>query len=110
MQMLTETVDLDMDWEYRGVSFMPEEEETELIHRAASGDVEAKLQLVKDHLDLVVVLAAEHASETGKPFSQAVQAGASAVIKAADDFHRSQQIGFIDYLRLEAVRAMEGIG
>lgn len=80
--------------------------ERELISRAAAGDVEAKLQLVKTHLDLVVEFAAGYSSETGKPFSQMVQVGASTVIKAADNFHRSQQDEFADHLRLELTRAM----
>ena len=84
-------------------------EETELIFRASAGDIEAKLQLVKMHLDLVVQIAAAYTSQTGRPFSQMVQAGASAVIRAADGFHESQQIGFVEYLRYEIAKAMEGI-
>ena len=89
---------------------MPEEEKTELLYRAASGDVEARLQLVKDHLDLVVEVAAGYASETGKPFSQMVQAGTLAVIKAAKTFHQPQQIGFADHVRQEVIRAIAGVG
>jgi DNA-directed RNA polymerase sigma subunit (sigma70/sigma32) len=61
------------------------------------------------HLDLVVQIAAVYASQTGRPFSQMVQAGASAVIKAADRFHESQQIAFMEYLKYEIAKAMEGI-
>ena len=107
MQILTETVDLDIGREYRGTSFMTAEQEIELIYRAASGDVEAKLRLVKGHLDLVVELAARYASETGKPFSRVVQVAALAVVKAADNFHLSQQMEFADYVRLEVISAME---
>ncbi len=82
---------------------------TELIFRASAGDIEAKLQLVKMHLDLVVEIAAEYTSQTGRPFSQMVQAGTSAVIRAADGFHGSQQLAFVDYLRYEIAKAMEGI-
>ena len=88
---------------------MSEEEEMGLILRVASGDAEARLKLVKDHLSLVVEIAAMYASETGRPFPQMVQAGTLAVIKAADDFHSSQQLGFADYLRYEITRAMERI-
>ena len=88
---------------------MSEEEEMGLILRAASGDAEARLKLVKDHLNLVVEIAAIHASETGRPFSQMVQAGTLAVIKAADEFHHSQQLEFADYVRHEITRAMEGM-
>jgi DNA-directed RNA polymerase sigma subunit (sigma70/sigma32) len=84
-------------------------DETELIFRASAGDIEAKLQLVKMHLDLVVQIAAVYASQTGRPFSRMVQAGASAVIRAADGFHGSQQIGFVEYLKYEIAQAMEGI-
>jgi len=84
-------------------------DETELILRASAGDIEAKLRLVKMHLDLVVEIAAVYASQTGKPFSQMIQAGASAVIRAAYEFHGSQQIGFVEYLRYEIVKAMKGI-
>ena len=89
---------------------MPEEKETELVHRAASGDIEAKLQLVKEHLGLVVELAAGYASETGNQFSQVVKEATLAVIRAADDFHVSQQIRFVDHVRHEFVKAMKGVG
>ena len=108
MEALTGTLDLYTD-QYRGASLMLGGGEKKLISRAAAGDIEAKLQLVKDYLDLVVEFAAGYSSETGKPFSQMVQVGASAVIKAADNFHRSQQVKFADHLRLELTRAMEGI-
>ena len=88
---------------------MPDGKVTELVYRAASGDVEAKLELVKDHLDLVVGLAAGYAIEAGKPFSQMVQAGTLAVIKAADEFYHSQQMGFDHHVRYEIMRAMEGL-
>lgn len=88
---------------------MREVDETELIFRVSAGDIEAKLQLVKMHLDLVIETAAAYTSQTGRPFSQMIQAGASAVIRAADGFHASQQIAFVDYLRYEIAKAMEGI-
>jgi len=86
---------------------MSEEEKTELLCRAVLGDVEAKLELVKEHLDLVVEVAAEYASETGRPFSQMVQAGTLGVIKAANTFHHPQQIEFVDHVRQEVIRAIE---
>lgn len=88
---------------------MPGGEEKELIYRAASGDVEAKLELVKDHLDLVVELAARYAVETGRPFPQMVQVGTVAVVKAADVFHTVQQTEFAEHARYEIARAMERI-
>jgi len=85
---------------------MSEEEEIQLLHRACSGDVEARLQLVKEHLNLVVELAAGGAAKTGKPFSLMVQVGALAIIKAADEFDESQQVAFVEYVRHEITRAI----
>jgi DNA-directed RNA polymerase sigma subunit (sigma70/sigma32) len=99
-------VDLVTEDIYEGVSFMPEEDEMELLHRACSGDAEAKLQLVKNHLNLVVELAAGCAAQTGKPFPQMVQAGALAVIRAAGEFDQSQQVGFGDYVKSEIARVI----
>lgn len=106
MQASTGTLDLHTEEKYRGVSFMLEEEEIQLLHRACSGDVEARLQLVKEHLNLVVELAAGCAAETGKPFSRIVQVGALAIIKAADEFDQSQQVAFVDYVKHEINRAI----
>jgi DNA-directed RNA polymerase sigma subunit (sigma70/sigma32) len=103
------TLDFHVDQECRGVSLMRGVDETELIFRVSAGDIEAKLQLVKMHLDLVVEIAAAYTSQTGRPFSQMIQAGTSAVIRAADEFHGSQQIGFVEHLRYEIAKAMEGI-
>lgn len=103
------TVDFHIEQECRGVPLMRGVDETELIFRASAGDIEAKLQLVKMHLDLVVQIAAVYASQTGRPFSQMVQAGTSAVIRAADEFHELHQVAFVDYLRYEIAKAMEGI-
>lgn len=99
-------VDLLTEDAYRGVSLMPEEDEIELLHRVCSGDAEAKLQLVKNHLSLVVELAAGCAAQTGKPFPQIVQAGALAVIRAADEFDQSQQVEFGDYVKREIARVI----
>ena len=109
MQVLTSMVELSVEGEYGGTSPMLSGEETELLYRVASGDIEAKLQLVKQHLNLVVELAARYASVTGKPFSQMVQTGALAVVRAADNFHRDQNIEFTEHMKYEVVRAMEGI-
>lgn len=106
MQASTGTLDLRTEEKYRGVSFMSEEEEIQLLHRACSGDVEAKLQLVKEHLNLVVEIATGCAAKTGKPFSPMVQVGALAIIKAADEFNGSQQVAFVEYVRHEVARAI----
>ena len=99
----------NINQKYNGVPFMQVKEETELVRRACLGDAKARLQLVKDHLDLVVELAAGYAAETGNAFPQMVQAGTMAVIKAADDFHCSQEAEFSDHLMLHITRAIEEI-
>ncbi len=103
------TLDLNTNQKYSGIPFMQGEEEIELLRRVCLGDAEAKLQLVKAYLSLVVELAAGYASKTGIPFSQMVKAGTMAVIKAADDFHCSQEIEFNDHMILYVTRAMEEI-
>ena len=103
-------IDLVKDQEYKGVSVMSQEEETaEMLRRACLGDIEAKLQLAKEHLDLVVELAAGYASQTGRPFLLMVRAGTMAVVKAADSFHCSQQVVFDDHVRIHVTRAMEDV-
>lgn len=88
-------------------------EEAELIGRAAAGEIEAKLELVRQHLDLVVEIAVAYASQTGRPFSQLIQAGASAVIRAADEaadeIDWSQESGFVEFLRRRLVETMESV-
>ncbi len=103
-------LDLNASQKYSGVSFMQGIEETELLRRACLGDAEARLQLVKEYLNLVVELAAEYTSKTGIPFSQMVKVGTTAVIKAADDFHCSQEIEFSDHMILHVTRTMEENG
>ena len=85
---------------------MSEEEEIQLLCKACSGGAEAKLQLVKEYLSLVVEIAAGCAAETGEPFPRIVQVGALAVIKAADEFDQSQQLAFVDYVKNEVNRAI----
>jgi DNA-directed RNA polymerase specialized sigma subunit len=90
------------------ISPMPEGEYTmELICKTASGDVEAKLQLVKDNLDLVVEIAACYASEYRILFPDMVKVGTLAVIRAADNFYQSQQMSFDDYVRDEITRSIK---
>ncbi len=102
-------LDSNTNQKYNGVPLMQVKEETELLRRACLGDAKARLQLVRDYLDLVVELAAEYAAETGRAFPQMVQAGTMAVIKAADDFHCSQEVEFSDHLALHITRAIEEI-
>ncbi len=100
---------MNTNQKYDGVSFMQRKEEIELLRRVCLGDAEARLQLVKMHLNLVVELGAGYATKTGMPFSQMVKAGTLAVIKAADDFHCSQEIEFSDHVILHVTRVMEEI-
>jgi len=109
LQVLTDILDICTDDYCKGVLPMSEEEERELVYRVASGDVEAKLELVKEHLDLVVEVAAGYTTETGRSFSQMVQIGTLAVIKAVNEFHHSQETPFIQHVRCEITKAMEGV-
>ena len=81
----------------------------ELVHRSASGDAGARLQLVKANLDFVTELASQCTLESGLPFSRTVQIGISSVIRAADSFQYTQQTGFTDHVRQEFIRAIEGM-
>ena len=100
-------LDLSANHEFNGVSFMQGIEETDLLRKACLGDAEARLQLVKEYLNLVVEFAAVYSANTGIPFSQMVQTGTVAVVKAADDFLCSQHVEFGDHVKLHVVKAME---
>ena len=106
MQLSTGILNLHTEGVYKEVPFMLEEDDLKLLQRACSGDVGARLQLVKRHLSLVVELAACCSAETGKPFLQMVQSGALAVVKAADEFDRSQKVAFDDYVKSEITRVI----
>lgn len=90
--------------EYGSVSFSSEEEK--LICSSISGDVLAKVELVKSCIDIVLRSARWYSMETGKPISQNIQTGILAVVKAAETFHHSQHIKFIDYVSQEVIKAM----
>lgn len=96
-----------MERKYNNISFSPEEEEP--ISKLASGDIIAKLELVKNCMDLVVKLANWFSSENELPFQQVLQAGVSAVIRAAESFDSSKKMSFIDYASQEIVKAMMSI-
>ena len=101
------TIDVNMDQGCRGVSFMTKGGELELLQKVCLGNAEARLQLVKSYLNLVVEIAAAYAAKTGKPFSQFVKVGAMAITRAANDFQCSQRIGFDEYVKLHIIKAME---
>jgi DNA-directed RNA polymerase sigma subunit (sigma70/sigma32) len=102
-------LDIYEDLEYSEIPIINEAEDTELMHRASSGDVQAKLHLVKEHLGLVVVLAANYASETGKSFPAMVRTGIIAVIEAANTFYCSRQSRFIDHVVYKVSEAMTDV-
>lgn len=102
MQALAETMDIECE----NAAFMSDIEDRELLCRAASGDVEAKLQLVKKYLGLVIELAASHTLGTERQFPEMVRVGISALIEAANGFHHSHQTEFADHVRYEIEKAM----
>jgi DNA-directed RNA polymerase specialized sigma subunit len=95
-----------MDIECENAALMSDIEDQELLCRAASGHVEAKLQLVKKYLDLVIELAASHTLGTERQFPKMVRVGVSALIEAANSFQNSYQIGFANHVRYEVDKAM----
>ena len=107
MQALIGMVDIFQGFE--GVQFMLRDTGTELVFKAVTGDVMARLELAKANLDLVSELAAHYAAETEIPFSQMARAGTLALVKAVNSFDESQDIEFADYARQEIVRVMEGM-
>lgn len=109
MQVLVEAVDSYFKRDFRGTQFMLGSEDSEIIHKAAEGDAEAKLVLVKNHLDLIVQIAAEYSAKTGKSFFQMIKAGTLAVIRTAEKSYGSYHIGFADRVRDEIVKAIKEI-
>ena len=104
------TIDITKNQECTGVLLMSQEDKgAEVLRRASLGDVEARLQLVKQHLNLVAELAAGYALRTGYPFSLMVRAGTVAIIKAANDFHCYRHVAFDDHVKSYVIRAMEDI-
>jgi DNA-directed RNA polymerase specialized sigma subunit len=73
--------------------------------KSSSTDILERLKLVKSNMDLVVRLAAWHAVETGKPFSQMLRIGISSVVKSAKTFN-GHHTEFSDYLKKEISDAM----
>lgn len=90
--------------EYSDISFSPEQEES--ICKKVSGDALVRLEFVKTCIELIVKLAKWYSFENGVPFSQLVQIGVMAVIRASDSFNISEKIGFVDYLSHEIMKAM----
>lgn len=89
---------------YKGMAFTPEEEEK--ICKITTGDVLAKLNMVKTCMNLVVKLANWYSLENSVDFAQMIQVGIMAVIKAAETFNSSEQTNFIDYASQTIVKEM----
>jgi len=109
LQALVEALDLNTLKGYKGASFMIGNGDEELIRKVAKGDAEAKLNLVKDYLDLIVEIAAEHSKRNGKSFFQLIQAGILAIIRAAEKSCNNSHICFIDCARDEISKSMKEI-
>lgn len=101
-------IDLETIQKHRRVMFMSKED-AKPLHKACLGNAEARLQLVKSYLNLVVELAAEYARQTEKPFPQMVKAGTLAVVRAADNFHCHEQVEFHEHVKFHVSRAMESV-
>jgi DNA-directed RNA polymerase specialized sigma subunit len=78
---------------------------SDISDKSSSTDILERLKLVKSNMDLVVRLAAWHAVETGKPFSQMLRIGISSVVKSAKTFN-GHHTEFSDYLKKEISDAM----
>ncbi len=96
---------------YKGMPIMIEKEDqnkSELLSKAASGDVMAKLDLVKSHLNLIEDIVKDYTSDSGIPLSQMLQIGTMAFIKALNKSNYSRYAEFLDNVRQEIINLMEG--
>jgi len=93
--------------DYNKVSFSPEQEE--MICKVVPKDAIARLELVKTCMEIVVKFANWYASESGVPFNQLVQAGISAVVRSAQNFNKSKECSFTDYISKEIMRSMSSL-
>jgi DNA-directed RNA polymerase sigma subunit (sigma70/sigma32) len=110
LQAIAGALDMNLVRGYRDASFiMIKDEDAEIIKRAAKGDAEAKLKLVKDYLDMVVEIASKNQTRNGGSFVKKVKAGTLAVINAAKKFHVNNNICFKDCARDEMEKAMKEI-
>lgn len=96
--------EVSVTYKYKGIAFTPEDEEK--ICKIATGDVLAKLNMVKTCMNLVVKLANWYSLENSVEFTQMIQVGIMAVIKAAETFNSSEQINFIDYASQTIIKEM----
>lgn len=82
--------------EIRQTPLLTVEEEKELAQRVAGGDPEAKEQLIKANLRLVVSKAKEF-QDRGLPFSDLIQEGNIGMMKAAEKFDPQKGFRFSTY-------------
>ncbi|MGQ9608016.1 MAG: hypothetical protein ACUVWN_01820 [bacterium] len=97
---------------YKGIPIMIEKEDqnkSELLSKAASGDVMAKLDLVKSHLDLIENIVKDCASDNNNmPLTQMLQIGTIAFIKALNKSNYSRYAEFLNNVRKEIINLVEG--
>ncbi len=96
--------EISVTHKYKGIAFTPEDEEK--ICKIATGDVLAKLNMVKTCMNLVVKLANWYSLENCADFTQMIQVGIMAIIRAAETFNSSKQTNFIDYASQTIVKEM----
>lgn len=95
----------------KGIPIMIEKEDqnkSELLSKAASGDVMAKLDLVKSHLDLIENIVKDCASDNNMPLPQMLQIGTIAFIKALNKSNYSRYAEFLNNVRKEIINLVEG--
>ncbi len=96
---------------YKGIPIMIEKQDqnkSELLSKAVSGDVMAKLDLVKSHLNLIEDIVNDCASDNDMPLPQKLQIGTIAFIKALSKSNYSQYAEFLNNVRKEIINLMEG--
>ncbi|MGP3705254.1 MAG: hypothetical protein ACKD6O_08200 [Candidatus Bathyarchaeota archaeon] len=95
---------------YKGMPIMVEKEEqnkSELLYKAASGDVMAKLDLLKSHLSLIEDMVKDCISDCSMPLPQMLQIGTIAFIKALNKSNYSRYTEFLNNVRKEITNLME---
>jgi len=110
LHQILSSVSLTNNSGYEGIPFMlGEKDTTSLVSRAASGDANARLKLVKDHIGLVRDIASDYASKSDIPVSRMLCLGVCALIRSAKSFSEAGNTGFIEYARQEIVNTIESM-
>lgn len=111
MQVLSNIENSFVAGNYKGMPIMVEKEDqnkSELLNKAASGDVMAKLDLVKSHLNLIEDMVKDCISDCAMPLPQMLQIGTMAFIKALNKSNYSKYTEFLKNVRQEIINLMEG--